>query len=201
LHDKADLKIQVPHNLNHVKLQVFLRDKLREFDILAYDVRKRVGQTCAYVTVAHRGKGSKFLRRYADYGSEKLKYESILLNCCYMGGSEPLKISALHEKESQIKSKEPSRLNHIRTTEASQSTSSVQTLMTGVWSYDHIDRLVFDQEYKDARKVTLRLVDMRSWSILDSINRRPAPLSGIVALTCHTPFSSTQFFQLRTAHT
>lgn len=145
--------------MNHFELKVYLTDILAEFDILAFDVRKRLGYNRAFITVANAEKAQQFLNRYGvRYGRrcpKPLKFKSMELICKKSnnkGQPEPIHVNALLIKEGEMRAK---KMNQLSTPKAPQSTQPIfqfQTLMTGVWEYDHLHKLVFDQKFKDERQ-------------------------------------------------
>lgn len=128
-----------------------MRDKLRVFDILAYDVEKYVGQNYAFITVAVYKNGERFLDRHGTH--ERLAFKSATLTCSVSTRKDqpdPLKVLSLLEKESQIKSKSLITPT-VPISGSPPSIFPIQNLMTGIWSYDHLGKLVFDQRLKDVR--------------------------------------------------
>jgi hypothetical protein len=144
----------VPEQVNQVEFRLFLRDKLRKFDILAYDVFKKQGVRFATVTVANPANGQKFLDRYGPRARPPLSFGFIALNCKRSnkpGQPAPLKVVSLLQKEEEYRSR---RLNQPSTAGASGSSQPIfpfTTLMTGIWDYDHRGTLLFDQKFKDMR--------------------------------------------------
>ncbi|KAH8727103.1 rna-dependent rna polymerase-like protein [Phaeosphaeriaceae sp. PMI808] len=143
----------VPDDVNHVEFRLYLKDKLRKFAILAFDVFKKPGNDWAILTVANPDNARKFLSQHGLRSRQPLKFKARALNCRESnkrGQPEPLKVVSLLQKEEELKSKtmQPSTLQKAK---SSQPIYSFKTLMTGVWSYDSSGELVFDQKFKDLR--------------------------------------------------
>jgi hypothetical protein len=131
-----------------------MRDKLRPFDILAFDVVKKLGFDFALLTVANSVSGRDFLQRYGPRGHQSLIFRSVRLNCKVSnrrGQPEPLKVIALLQKEEELRSRRIGEAASSNSPGSSQPVFRFLTLMTGVWSYDHLGKLVFDEKFKDLR--------------------------------------------------
>lgn len=138
----------MPEHVNHVELRNSLKDKLRRYDILAFDLFKKTGNNWAIVTVAEPDNGKKFLSQYGARGLQPLLLGFIALHCKVSNKKpDPLKVVTLLQKEEGIRSRRVQQ----PTTGASQPIFPFQMLMTGVWSYDRQGRLIFDQKYRDLR--------------------------------------------------
>lgn len=132
---------------------MFLKDKLQAHEILAFDVFKKVGTNWATVTVAHEKNARSFIKRHAFRGPEPLEFKSSPLGIKASnrkGQPEPLKILSLQEKESNMKEKYM-RQPTARHDGSPRSIFPIHCLMTGVWGYDHLGKLIFDQKFKDTR--------------------------------------------------
>ncbi|KAF2130133.1 RdRP-domain-containing protein [Dothidotthia symphoricarpi CBS 119687] len=149
-----DIFIQdVPESANQVELRIFLKDKLRRFDVLAFDVFKQAKNNWATITVANFHNGQRFLNNYGR-GNHSLVFRFKTLRCRRSnrpGQPEALKVIALLHKEEEMRVKHSSRGPNTPTPGPSQPTFKFQTLMTGLWDYDRMGKLVFDQKYKDPR--------------------------------------------------
>ncbi|KAH6386628.1 RNA-dependent RNA polymerase [Parastagonospora nodorum] len=144
----------VPPRVNRVELRMFLKDKLQAHDILAFDVFKKVGENWATVTVAHEKNGRSFIKRHGFRGPETLNFKSAPLGVKASnrkGQPEPLKVLSLQEKESTMKAKHIRQLPTARHDGSPSSIFPIHCLMTGVWGYDHLGKLIFDQKLKDTR--------------------------------------------------
>ncbi|KAH7378776.1 RNA dependent RNA polymerase-domain-containing protein [Pyrenochaeta sp. MPI-SDFR-AT-0127] len=157
-----DIFIQnVPRDANHIELQIFLKDKLHRLDILAFEVRKfrgKNGRPFAILTVANPTRGNSFLQFHGSRGRqnplEQLTFRGEALRCQLSnrpGQPEPLKVRTLQEKEEVMRAKMVKQGSTAQIPRSSQPTLSFQTLMTGVWDYDKMGQLVFDQKFKDER--------------------------------------------------
>jgi hypothetical protein len=150
----VNVTTQVPSYTNHVELRIFLGDQLKGFGILAFDVFKKVRTEWAILTVGNADKGAKFLAHYGNRGSQLLLFRSAALICKKSnrkGQPEPLKVVSLLQKEENMKAKLHSKVSLSQTAGSAQATLPFQTLMTGVWDYDHRGELIFDQKFKDQR--------------------------------------------------
>ena len=152
----------MPKDTNHIELQVFLKDKLLSLGVLVFDVRKyraHNGQSYAILTVPDTIKGNTFLQYYGSRGRQvplvSLVFQGQPLTFRVNnkpGQPDPLKIRTLQEKEASMRAKMGSQAPVAHISRAGRSTLPFQTLMTGVWDYDDLDRLAFDQKYKDKRQ-------------------------------------------------
>jgi hypothetical protein len=144
----SNLNFQVPEHVNHVELRTSLKDRLRRFDILAFDLFKKIGNNWAILTVADLDNGRKFLGLYGARGRQPLTFGFINLHCKMSNKkADPRKVVTLLQKEEEIRSRRVQQ----PTAGASQPIFPFQTLMTGVWNYDQQGRLTFDQKYRDLR--------------------------------------------------
>ncbi|KAJ4365647.1 hypothetical protein N0V83_008267 [Neocucurbitaria cava] len=161
LNSMLTIPTQVPQNANHVELQLFLKDKLNQLDILAYDVykfRAQNGRHFAILTVASVIQGNSFLQYYGSRGrqaplkplffrGERLRFQ----RSNRPGQPEPLKIRTLQEKEETMRAKMKGQTPSAQIPRAHHSLP-FQTLMTGVWDYNNQSKLFFDQKFKDMRQ-------------------------------------------------
>ncbi|PSN62624.1 rna-dependent rna polymeras-like protein [Corynespora cassiicola Philippines] len=158
-----DVFIQnVPAGANEVELRMFLKETLNRFDILAFDVFKRVGKNFATVTTASAENGERFLQFHGSRNPlTPLKFRGVQL-CCLRsnrrGQPDALKVRALMEKEMVMRSKF-SQYPDSRAPQPSKRLVPIVSLMTGIWGYDHLDRLIFDSKYKDLREGTVTFGD------------------------------------------
>ncbi|XPS68550.1 RNA-directed RNA polymerase [Ascochyta lentis] len=144
----------VPGDVNHVQLQMFLKDKLVDFGILAYDIFKKPGNQWALLTVAREENGERFIRHFQTRA--KLVLKGRYLRCKKSnkkGQPEALKVMSLLNKEENM-TKKPLKPS-LPTSELSQPHFSFLSMTTGVWDYDHLGKLVFDQKYQDHRRGTI----------------------------------------------
>ncbi|KAH7393915.1 RNA dependent RNA polymerase-domain-containing protein [Phaeosphaeria sp. MPI-PUGE-AT-0046c] len=150
----------VPDRANHVELRIFLRETLQAFDILAFDVYK-IGLRWAILTVAKRESGRSFLNRYGVHaypGYQRLTFQSAPLYCRASDRKDQppaLKVSALLAKEAEMLLKRSKQPTASRTSPSTRTTFDIQSLITGVWSYDRNGNLVFDPKYEDLREGTV----------------------------------------------
>jgi hypothetical protein len=158
---------KVPDHVNHVEFRLFLRGILENFGILAYDIFKKQGNNWAILTVANPENGRKLVACYGNQGrqqygnqhKQQLLFQSRILNCKISnkkGQPEALKVVSLLQKEEDMKAKRTNPTHtHTQTTQTADSAQPrfpFQTLTTGVWDYDHHNKLVFDQKFKDLRQ-------------------------------------------------
>jgi hypothetical protein len=143
-------------------LQIFLKDRLLRLDIIVFEIRKFRGQNgkpFAILTVPNITGGNAFLQYHGSRGravaliplvfrGQKLVFQ----RSNRPGQPEPLKIRTLQEKEAHMRSKMGNQVPATQATRSSRSTLSFQTLMTGVWDYDRLGKLAFDQKFKDRRQ-------------------------------------------------
>lgn len=147
------LSNQVPSDINHVQLRVFLKDRLSVFDILAFEVFKKAGNQWALVTVATEVNGNRFIKHYQV--KEKLLYNGRQLRCKRSNKkAEALRIMSLLDKEEELRKKavQPSLPKQPR---LSRPHFDFSNMMTGVWDYNGLGDLVFDLKYKDHRRGTV----------------------------------------------
>ncbi|KAF1929053.1 RdRP-domain-containing protein [Didymella exigua CBS 183.55] len=142
----------VPSDVNHVQLRLFLKPKMELFDILAFDIFKKSGNHWALLTVASEVNGNRFIKHFQT--QERLVYQGRHLKCKKSNKkAEALKIMSLLDKEDELR-KKAVKLSNPRP-QPSQPHFSFTTMMTGVWDYDGLGNLVFDQKYKDPRRGTI----------------------------------------------
>ncbi|EFQ92511.1 hypothetical protein PTT_10351 [Pyrenophora teres f. teres 0-1] len=150
----------VPQDANHIELQVFLKDKLNQFDIIVFEIRKfrgHNGRSYAILTVPSTGNGNRFLQQYGSRGRQ-VPLRTMVFQGQHLtfrmnnkpGQPDPLKVKSLQEKEAAMRSKMGSQAPKPQT--SGRSTLAFQTLMTGVWDYDNLGKLSFDQKLKDRRQ-------------------------------------------------
>ncbi|KAF2849275.1 rna-dependent rna polymeras-like protein [Plenodomus tracheiphilus IPT5] len=158
-----DIFVQnVPSNANHIELQIFLKDRLDQLGILAFEIKKFRGQQngrhFAILTVSNTTNGNNFLQYYGSRGRATPLYplifqgESLRFSKSNRPGQpEPLKVRTLQEKEDTMRAKmrgpglvkQPSRPH--------QPTLAFQSLRTGTWDYDRRGQLAFDSKFRDSR--------------------------------------------------
>jgi hypothetical protein len=139
-----------------------LKDKLLRLNVLVFEIRKYRGHNnrpYAILTVPSTANGNEFLKHYGSRGRQ-----APLIPLLFQGASltfrmnnkpgqpDPLKIRTLQEKEAAMRSKMGNQAPALLDSRSSRSTLSFQTLMTGVWDYDQLGKLVFDQKFKDRRQ-------------------------------------------------
>jgi hypothetical protein len=141
-----------------------LKDLLLKLDVLAFDIRKYGGHNgkpyFAILTIPSASNGEQFLQRYGSQGRraarQPLEFQGQRLEFRLNnkpGQFDPLKIKSLQEKEEAERLKIGSQAPIMKLERPSgRSTLSFHTLMTGVWNYNHLGKLVFDQKFKDGRK-------------------------------------------------
>jgi hypothetical protein len=131
---------------------VYLKEKFARFDILAYDVFKKHGNEWAIVTVAKEVNGSHFIKHYQT--REKLLYQGRQLRCKKSNKkAEALKIMSLLDKEDEMKKK--SQKPTLQTSKLSQPHFAFTAMSSGIWSYDEVGKLYFEQRYQDPRRGTI----------------------------------------------
>lgn len=144
----------MPEHVNQVEFRLFLRDKLRKFDILAFDIFKKQGKPFATVTVSNPFNGQEFLKHYRFRGGQPLRFGWSELNCKRSnkpGQPEPLKVVSLLQKEEDFRSRRVHQTSTSHAAGPSQPIFSFNTLMTGVWNHDAHGNMVFDRKYQDLR--------------------------------------------------
>lgn len=129
--------------------------------MFAFDVRKFSSQhnDFAILTVPSVSSGNRFLDIRGSQGRRQA------LQPLYFGNQpldfrqsnkrreDPLQLKSLREKqeiEEAKRFKSPAPIAKLQ--RPGGSTLSFRTLMTGVWDYDHLGKLVFDQKLKDKRQ-------------------------------------------------
>lgn len=135
-----------------MQLQVFLKDIFARFDILAFDVRKKTGDHWAIATVASEVNGTRFIKHFQV--QEKLLLNGRELRCKKSNRkAEALKIMSLVDKEEEMRKKllKPS----LPKPQPSRPHFDFIKMVTGVWNYNNLGRLVFDQKYQDHRRGTV----------------------------------------------
>jgi len=158
-----DIFIQnVPGNANHVELQIFLKDKLHQLGILAFEIKKYRGQQnsrhFAILTVSNTTSGNTFLQYYGSRGRAPPLY-----SLCFRGESlrfsksnrpgqpEPLKVRTLQEKEESMRAKMQGPGAVAQSCRSNRPTLAFQTLQTGIWDHDSTEKLAFDPKFRDSR--------------------------------------------------
>jgi hypothetical protein len=139
-----------------------LKDRLHKRDIIVFEIRKFRGQNgkaFAILTVPNITGGNTFLQYHGSRGRtvalDPLVFRGQVLvfqRSNRPGQPEPLKVRTLQEKEAAMRSKMGNQAPAAHALRSARSTLSFQTLMTGVWDYDHLGKLVFDQNFKDRRQ-------------------------------------------------
>ncbi|KAL1654363.1 hypothetical protein SLS61_002963 [Didymella pomorum] len=146
-----DIFIQDAH-VNHVQLRLYLKPKLEQFDLLAFDIFKKYGNQWALVTVAKEVNGNQFIMHFQT--RERLVYQGRQLRCKKSNKkAEALKIMSLLDKEDELRRKAVKSL--VPRPQLSQPHFNFTRMMTGVWDYDDLGKLCFDQKYKDPRQGTM----------------------------------------------
>ncbi|KAF3047485.1 hypothetical protein E8E12_008544 [Didymella heteroderae] len=142
----------VPSDINHVQLRVFLKPKLEQFDLLAFDIFKKQGNQWALITVAKEVNGSQFIKHFQT--QDRLMYQGRQLRCKKSNKkAEALKIMSLLDKEDELRKKAVN--SSLPRPQLSQPHFNFTSMMTGVWSYDNLSKLCFEQKYKDPRRGTM----------------------------------------------
>lgn len=135
-----------------MQLRVFLKDKLARFDILAFDIFKKTGNPWAIATVATEVNGTRFIKHFHIH--EKLLLNGRQLRCKKSNRkAEALKIISLLDKEEEMRKK--SLKPSLPKPQLSRPHFDFTTLMTGVWNYNNLGKLVFDHKYQDHRRGTV----------------------------------------------
>jgi hypothetical protein len=139
-----------------------LKDLLLELDVLAFDIRKYGGHNgrdhYALLTIPSTSNGNRFLQRYGSQGRraalKPVQFQGQRLDFRQNNKQpDPLKIKSLQEVEEAMRIKIGSQAPIEKLERPSgRSTLSFRALMTGVWEYDRLGKLEFDQKFKDARK-------------------------------------------------
>jgi hypothetical protein len=143
---------QVPGDINHVQLRMFLKDRLSQFDILAYDILKKPGNQWALLTVAKEVNGNRFLKHFQF--KEKLLILGRYLKLKKGNKkAEAFKILSLLDKEEDMRKK--SLKPSLPPPQQSQPHFEFTSMMTGVWNFDSLGNLVFDPKYQDHRRGTM----------------------------------------------
>lgn len=125
---------------------------LAQFDILAVDITKKPGNQWAIVTVAKELNGNRFIKHFQV--KERLVYQSRNLRCKKSNKkAEALKIMSLLDKEDTLRKKAVK--SAIPRPQLSQPHFNFTSMMTGVWNYDGLGKLMFDQKYQDPRRGTI----------------------------------------------
>lgn len=143
---------KVPSDVNHVQLRVFLKDKLLQFNILAFEIFKKPGNQWAILTVAKEENGSRFIRYFQSVNTLTLKGR--YLRCKKSNKkAEALKVMSLLDKEEDMlkKSVKPS----LPRAQLSQPHFGFLSMVHGVWDYDRLGNLVFNEKYQDHRRGTI----------------------------------------------
>ncbi|KAI4955654.1 hypothetical protein J4E91_001515 [Alternaria rosae] len=152
---------KVPKDANHVLLHFTLQEALHSVDVFAFDVRKFSGQynDFAILTIPSVSSGNRFLEIRGSQGRRQA------LQPLYFGNQpldfrqsnkrreDPLQLKSLKEKQETEEAKRfkgPAPIAKLQ--RPGGSTLSFRTLMTGVWDYDHLGKLVFDQKLNDRRQ-------------------------------------------------
>ncbi|KAL1800749.1 hypothetical protein ACET3X_001091 [Alternaria dauci] len=154
---------EVPKNANSIQLKIFLKDILLKLDVLAFDIQKYGGHHgklhFAILTIPSTSKANQFLQLYGSRGRRvalrTLEFQGqrlVFQQSNRPGQPDPLKVKSLQEREETERSKLGNQASIIKLERPSgRSTLSFRTLMTGVWDYDRLGKLVFDQKFKDKR--------------------------------------------------
>ncbi|KAF2007959.1 rna-dependent rna polymeras-like protein [Amniculicola lignicola CBS 123094] len=127
----------LPYEASHHEVRLFLRSKLWDLDIVAFDVVKRRGKNNAIVTIADRKKAQAFLNRYAGRGCLILNGIPLLCAESNCGQADPLKIRALQVQEEtlrRVSRKEPNLPSVV----------PISGLQIGAWAMGSSNRLAFN---------------------------------------------------------
>jgi hypothetical protein len=104
------------------------------------------------VTVAKEVNGNQFIMHFQT--RERLVYQGRQLRCKKSNKkAEALKIMSLLDKEDELRRKAVKSL--VPRPQLSQPHFNFTRMMTGVWDYDDLGKLCFDQKYKDPRQGTM----------------------------------------------
>jgi hypothetical protein len=131
-----------------------LKDKLRKFDIQAFDIFKKQGNNWAVLTIANPDNGRRFLELHGSRGRQPLLFRFTMLNCKISnkkGQPEPLKVITLLQKEEQYRARRGLQPSAEQAPGSAQPIFTFQTLMTGVWGYDGQGKLFFENKFTDLR--------------------------------------------------
>lgn len=133
-------------------MRLFLKPKLEQFDLLAFDIFKKQGNPWALVTVAKEVNGSQFIKHFQT--QDRLVYQGRQLRCKKSNKkAEALKIMSLLDKEDELRKKAVK--SSAPRPSLSQPHFNFTSMMTGVWDYDNLGKLCFDQKYKDPCQGTM----------------------------------------------
>ncbi|KAF2641494.1 RdRP-domain-containing protein [Massarina eburnea CBS 473.64] len=145
----------LPHVANHCELRMFLKDKLESLDILAFDIFKKTGFDFATLTVADPGNGQALLNMHGGpKPSVPLFFWRMPLKMKKSnkrGQPDKLKAKILKQKETSTRMERMKKsLGPLM--KQGKPIFPFLSLSTGIWSYDHLDKLIFDSKYKDPRQ-------------------------------------------------
>lgn len=131
---------------------MFLKDKLAKFKIFAYDIFKKPGNQWALLTVAKEENGVSFIKYFQL--RERLTFKGRHLKAKKSNKkADALKVMSLLDKEEEIRKK--SVKSTTVTSKVSQPHFAFSNMATGVWNYDSLGKLMFDQKYQDHRPGTI----------------------------------------------
>lgn len=135
-----------------MQLRLFLKPRLEQFDILAFDIFKKHGNPWALITVAREANGNQFIKHFQV--RERLVCQNQQLRCRKSNKkAEALKIMSLLDREDELRKK--AAKSSVPKAQLSQPHFNFTTMMTGVWDYNNLGKLCFDQKYKDPRSGTV----------------------------------------------
>lgn len=158
-----DIFVQnVPSNANHIELQIFLKDRLDQLGILAFEIKKfrghQNGRHFAILTVSNTANGNAFLQYYGSRGRATPLYplsfqgESLRFSKSNRPGQPtPLTVRTLQEKEESMRAKMRAPGAVKQAPRSHQPTLAFQSLRTGIWDHDHRGKLAFDSKFRDSR--------------------------------------------------
>ncbi|KAF1956713.1 RdRP-domain-containing protein [Byssothecium circinans] len=149
----------VPPRANHTELRLFLRDTLSSYDVLAYDIFKKVGNKWAILTLANESYGQMFLQAHGGPRPLKplifKKFQLSLKKSNKKGQPDMLRVRVLLEKEASIRAKKSKKGSGAKVTQPSKPLFPFDGFQTGIWNYDHLGKLIYDGKFKDQRQGTI----------------------------------------------
>lgn len=125
---------------------------MEQFHLLAFDIFKKQGNPWALVTVAKEVNGNQFIKHFQT--RDRLVYQGRQLRCRKSNKkAEALKIMSLLDKEDELRKK--AAKSSAPRLHLSQPHFNFTSMLTGVWNYDNLGKLCFNQKYKDPRQGTM----------------------------------------------
>ncbi|KAF2466775.1 rna-dependent rna polymeras-like protein [Lindgomyces ingoldianus] len=151
---------KLPREINQNEVKVFLKPYFSDVDILAFDVRKRVGKCHANITTPNLRCAECFLQKH---GGDHSRYPPKPLNFrgkdlyCKQGKSSPtpLNIQALREDNERLLAMRDGLSRALPVSKPSRPIFPFIALQLGTWTYNHLGKLAFDEKYKDGRSGTV----------------------------------------------